>query len=391
MEIWKDAWRSIFRRPSRSLLTICSIGIGIFSVVVIGIIGETGKQAVTAELSSLGMEGVTLQTEEGVSAILTRQELEAVRRDPQVQSATPLVVNYGEAESTMGKENAVIWGVDANIPAMVSLELLYGRSILPADVSGAEKVCMVEEALALELFGRSNVTGRTVSLCLEGTWEDFKIIGVAETGGSIFQSMMGGTVPPFVYLPYTAQQQCSGQQGFDRIAVQFRSGAGEEAGAAACAAAEASLGESGTVRVEKLSQFTDTFTGVVDLVTLILSGIAGISLIVAGLSIMTAMLSSVRERTREIGIKKSLGASSGVIVAEFLLESVFLSLAGSAAGILIGTAGCWAAGTILGTGISIQPELIWLCLGSALLTGAVFGAYPAKRAAELRPVEALRQ
>ena len=121
-----------------------------------------------------------------------------------------------------------------------------------------------------------------------------------------------------------------------------------------------------------------------------LSAIAGISLLVAGLSIMTVMLSSVGERTREIGVKKSVGASPAVIVREFLLEAGLLALLGSAAGIGAGVLAGWLGCLLLGTSYWVRPELIAACTGCALLTGMLFGAYPAKKAAALRPVDALR-
>lgn len=391
MDLWKDAWRSIFRRPSRSGLTILSIAIGIFAVMMIGTIGEMGKEAIAGELESLGMQGIAIRAGDGSGVSLTRAELELVRDSPDVAEATPLSFEYDGISAQGNAEKAVLWGIDSDASAVFSMELRYGRGIEPGDVAAAAEVCVVEEGLARQIFGRENAVGRQLEVSIGGFPHTLEVIGVASVGGSLFQSMMGSTVPLFVYLPYTTHQLYSGRQGFDRIAVRLRGGSGAAgAGAALSAELDGWYGQNGAVTVDNLSQYAGTLENLLDMVTAILSVIAGISLVVAGLSVMTAMLSSVGERTREIGIKKSMGAPSGTIVAEFLLEASFLSIVGSAAGITAGIAVCWAGSLLLGAEYRLQPELIAVCLLSALAIGAVFGAYPAHKASLLRPVEALR-
>ncbi|MGI5893167.1 MAG: ABC transporter permease [Candidatus Merdivicinus sp.] len=390
MEFWKDAWRSIFRRPSRSGLTVLSIAIGVFAVMLIGTIGQMGEQAISSELSSLGMHGMAVRAADQSGTVLTRTELELIKEMPSVSAATPLVVEYSDIKGTTGEEKAVIWGVDADVGNIISMKLIKGRGIQHADISSAAPVCVIEEGVAIQLFGRSNVVGRTLQVSLGGQECDLEIVGIAAAGGNLFQSMMGNTVPLFIYLPYTVHQQYTGRTGFDRIAVQFQSDEENSSSEVLTSALDGWFGQNGSVAVDNLSQYADTFERLMEMVTGILAAIAGISLIVAGLSVMTAMLSSVGERTREIGIKKSMGAPSGTIITEFLLEAVFLSAAGSGAGILAGIVVGWLGSWIVGMPYQIPAELILVCLASALLTGAIFGAYPARKASLLRPVEALR-
>lgn len=383
MELLKNAWRNIFRRPSRSLLTILSIAIGAFSVMAIGTIGQLGQQAVTAELSSLGLQGMLLSAEG--EAALTRECLSRAEEVPQVAEATPLLVNYTDILVRGSEEKAVVWGVDADVTRIISMNLLYGRGITAEDIRSGARVCVVEETLAREMYLRDNVVGKTLTVLLNGQEEEFTVVGVAEAGGSLFQSMMGETVPLFAYTPYTAQQQCTGRGDFDRIAVKLRADADP-------VQAEDQLSRSlgGEVKVENMSRYTNVFSSILNIVTLVLAAIAGISLLVACLSVMTAMLCSVGERTREIGVKKSIGASSRDIVWEFLLEAVLLSLAGGLAGIAAGAAAGWAGCLALGMAYRFPAGLALTCGIASLLAGAVFGAYPARRAAKLKPVDALR-
>lgn len=391
MESIKDAWRSIFRQPSSSILTVLSIAIGVFSVLIIGTISDLGSGAVRSELDSLGMRGITIHTESGSGCLLTEEELGFVQTAAGVVEATPLTYSYTEVLARGSEIKGMVWGVDANVTRIISLNLLYGRTISRADVLAGSRVCLVEQSFVQEMYRRDNAVGKTLRIRLNSRDEEFTIIGVVEAGGNILQSFMGDYVPMFLYLPYTAQQECTGRQGFDRIAVQLKDGAdAARVGTLLSRSLDSRFGQSGAVSVDNFCQYVDQFTGILDTVSTVLSVIAGISLLVAGLSIMTVMLSSVGERTREIGVKKSIGASSAVIVREFLLEAGFLSLLGSIAGTGAGIFAGWLGCLLMGIAYSVRPALIAACIGCALLTGMVFGAYPAKKAAALRPVEALR-
>lgn len=391
MESIKDAWRSIFRQPSRSILTVLSIAIGVFSVLIIGTISDLGTGAVRSELDSLGMRGIAINTESGSGCLLTEEELNLVQTAAGVVEATPLTYSYTEVLVRGSEIKGMVWGVDANVTRIISLNLLYGRTISRADVLAGNRVCLVEQSFVQEMYRRDNAVGKTLRIRLNGRDEEFTIIGVVEAGGNILQSFMGDYVPMFLYLPYTAQQECTGRQGFDRIAVQLKDGAdAARVGTLLSRSLDSRFGQSGAISVDNFSQYADQFTGILDTVSTVLSVIAGISLLVAGLSIMTVMLSSVGERTREIGVKKSIGASSAIIVREFLLEAGFLSLLGSIAGTGAGILAGWLGCLLMGIPYSVRPGLIAACIGCALLTGMIFGAYPAKKAAALRPVEALR-
>ncbi len=384
MEFLKNAWRNIFRRPSRSFLTILSIAIGAFSVMIIGTIGLMGEQAVEDELASLGLQGMMVSAEE---ESLTLESLAQVETVPSVVDATPFLVNYTDIEARGMMQKAAVWGIDSGIDQVISMKIQYGRAISSTDIRSRARVCVVEENLATSLFQRKNVVGKTLTIHFSGITEEFTIVGVAEAGGNLFQSMMGQAVPLFVYLPYTAQQQCTNRSDFDRIAVKIQPDADPTE---AETLLSRQLGGEEAVKVENMSQYTGTFQQVLNIVSGVLAAIAGISLLVACLSVMTTMLCSVGERTREIGIKKSIGASSRMIVWEFLLEAALLSFAGGLAGILAGVLVGWGGCLALGMAYPFPAALAGICAAVSLLAGTVFGVYPARQAAKLRPVDALR-
>jgi putative ABC transport system permease protein len=181
-----------------------------------------------------------------------------------------------------------------------------------------------------------------------------------------------------------------GKTTFDTITVKVDSA---KEGDTVAASIETKLTKNHTaaaVSVDNLLKQKDNMTDIVGTATLALSAVAGISLIVAGTSVMTVMLVSVSERTREIGIKKSIGASDFNILAEFLAESIFLTLTGAVAGLITGCAISFSVCLFLGVPFAVSPFMCFAAAGVAVLIGAVFGVYPAYRAARLRPVEALR-
>lgn len=392
MESLKSAWNNIFRQRSRSFLTVLGIAIGVFSVVLIGTISDIGKTVINNELSSLGIDGLAVSSSSSAGVTLSEQELDAIKSSDLVADATPLLFGYTSVYSRGEKEKTVIMGIDSNATDIISLTPLYGRLIDRADVKGYREVCVVDEAFAQAVYHRSNIVGKKIEVELEGKPVSFEVVGVVKTGGNLMQNMMGSYVPSFIYLPYSTQRVYTGADDFDQIAVKLKKGQDTAAAQQVIGRLmDAELGGTQTVKIENLSGYKQELNSVLSGVSAILGVIAGISLIVAGLSIMTVMLVSVNERTREIGIKKSIGASSGRIVREFMLEAFFLSLLGSVIGCLAGILVGGAGSLLVGVGFAFSGPLIAVCVAFAVLTGVVFGVYPALKASRLKPAEALRR
>ncbi|MCI8496892.1 MAG: FtsX-like permease family protein, partial [Clostridiales bacterium] len=314
-----------------------------------------------------------------------------IRRLSEVEDAAPIMMYYTNAELRENKSGAVLWGVDSGADQVISLKLMYGRLISRADVAEGEKVCMVDQSYAKEAYGRENIVGKEIRILVKGTYQTFRIIGIVEAGSNLLQNVISNYIPSFVYVPYTTLQQLSGQQKLDQIAVRVQSDSDVEAvEAGVIRALNLSNGTTGSYKAENLAQQRDKLTSLLDIVTLILTAIGGISLIVAGLGIMTVMLASVGERTREIGVKKAIGAKRRIILAEFILEALLISLFGSVLGVGTGLLAAYTGGWIFGVPMNLGADLILTPVLFAVAVGVLFGAYPAYKAAKLRPVDALR-
>lgn len=390
-DILRCAMKSLSRKWMRTMLTVSSITVGVTMVVIVSIISSVGKQVLNTELDNLGMSGLSVSMAEGGGeAVLTENSLEVIRNQSGVETAMPLLIEYSTSILRNISSSTLVCGIDAGAKQVISLTLKHGRMLSPGDIKGGLPVCVVDETVAQAAYSRDNIVGKTITLQVGGMPEEFEIIGVTKAGSSLLQNIVE-FIPGMVYVPYTTLQKMTGREDFDQIAVRVSAGAdvaGEEQ--RIVSALERTSGLKGFFRTDNLAMQKERLSGLMDIVTLILTAISGISLLVSGLGIMTIMLVSVNERTREIGIKKAIGASRSRILFEFLAEAVIISLLGSVVGILIGSAACAAGMSLMGIAASWDIRGFFILIGFAVAVGGVFGVYPAIKAARMRPVEALR-
>ena len=383
---------SMFRSRTRSLLTMAGIAVGVFSVVLVSTVGTTGTAQVSSTLVTMGVDTLLVQSAgNSVSVTITDSDVSTVRRVDGVKDVMPLMASMTEAKMTGRRLDCYVWGVDRSADRLISLEAEHGRLINNSDSAAGSKVCVIDEQFAVKSYGRSNVVGKSLSMFLGGKYHEFEIIGVASSGLSGLQGMLTNIMPGFMYIPISTMQQLTGRTTYDKLAVKLDD---MDADIPVVEAVKQALnGANGTADayiVNNLLAQKGQLEDILGIVTTALSLVAGISLAVSGISVMTTMLMSVTERTREIGIKKSIGATGRDICREFLSEAVALTMLGSAAGASAGLLLSWAGCVV--AGIPFQTD--WLMMAAAVLasgaTGALFGAYPAVKAARLRPVEALR-
>lgn len=383
---------NIFRSKTRSLLTMAGIAVGVFSVVLISTVGAVGTSEVSKTLVTMGVDTLLIQSaKNSVSVTLTDDDISAVRDIGGVSDVMPLMASVTEAKMINRRLDCYVWGVDKSADKLISLEAKHGRLINNADTAARSKVCVIDEQFALESYGRSNVVGKTLSMFLGGKYHEFEIIGVARSGLSSLQGMLTNIMPGFMYIPITTMQTLSGRTTYDKIAVKLTD-----------MNSDAAIVRRVTDELNRKNGFTDGYVcnnllsqkgqldDILNIVTTALSLVAGISLVVSGISVMTTMMMSVGERTREIGIKKAIGAKSSDIWLEFLTESVILTLLGSAAGITFGLLASFVGCMVLGVPLTVNVGSLAISAVAAAAIGAVFGAYPAAKAAKLRPAEALR-
>ncbi len=364
----------------RFFLTVLSISVAVTSVLLINAVSSFGVRAVWSELDSLGMNGLIVSSG---GRPLGSGELEALGRVSGIVRTAPVTLDASKVINGGENANAMVWGIDENAEDVVSFELVRGRFIDKGDIKANSRVCMVDQSLAEELFGSECVVGRSVELLRGTSVQSFEVVGVVKTGKGIMQSLMGSYFPAFLYVPYSSFR---GSAEFDQVFVKTD---GVQPSERVADGVKRTLGSE--ITVTDLAGQKSVLESMLGVVRTILTVIGAISLLVSGISIMNIMLISVNERTKEIGIKKSIGASGADILLDFLLESVIIAFAGTSAGIAGACAASFAASVLIGADITVSFASAAAAVVISALLGMLFGIFPAYKASRYKPVEALRR
>ncbi|AEG60778.1 ABC transporter permease [Desulforamulus ruminis] len=399
-EILRLSLRSIKANPMRSLLTMLGIIIGVSAVILLVAIGQGAAKSITSQIQGLGSNllivspgqaqqgGINLGA--GTLNKLTMEDAEAIARQPSIETAAPYVRKNAQVIWRNTNYATSVEGSTANYAQVRSLKVDQGRFFSKFEVLGQANVAVVGREVVSNLFGNpdSNIVGRQIEI----NQLPFTIIGILETQGS--QGLQNND--DVILLPITtAMNRMFGMTYVSTIYVSAKS---EELMNQAQQEVETALRiqhgllpkEDDDFKITSQAQILNTAQGITGIMTALLAGIAAISLVVGGIGIMNIMLVSVTERTREIGIRKAIGANRGAILRQFLTEAVMLSLLGGITGILIGIGSALVIGKIssLPTAITVTPVIYSFVF--SVLVGVIFGVYPARKAASLNPIEALR-
>lgn len=375
--------KNIVLKIKRSFLTVCGIAVGVFAVVVISAVGDIGENLVDGKLKSMGMESIIVSSQNGG---LQENDVEQLKNMDFVENAMPLMsVTLKQIMPDDNETDRMLWGVDENADEVIELKVVSGRKINAGDLVSHSKVCMIDRDVAEETYGTADITGMKITLGFGNMSEEFEAVGVVDNGVSMLQSSLGGSIPSFVYIPHTTFSDISKRDGFDVIAVKAQANINTEK------SIEKKLSDNlRTVEVSNLLTQKKQLTSLMKVVSCSMTAVAGISVIISGISSMTAMMSAVNERTREIGIKKAIGARKTDIISEFLGESLLISVSGGVfgggLGILTVITGC----ILFDIDVYINPVSVLSVIIFSTVTGVIFGIVPALKASSLNPVVAIR-
>lgn len=407
-QIWeyiKIAFMNIKSNKGRSILTMLGIIIGISSVIMIISIGNSVKGAVNDSLDSIAggqIRMVSYENEEGLYVEFTNEDLEFLQEKVKnIKAVTPYFVTYGSVDSRKGSFSGNVVCGSTGMLYGSSEPIVKGHYFTESDYYMAKRVCVLDEYSAKELFGTTNVLGMTVDMTLWNREEEFTIVGIRNSQESGLMAAVEGQSLS-VEIPYTIIGSYFGAY-LDTFTDILIVSDGAEHSTQVANDSLRLMENRYNVRGKNVIQivnFTDVLsaiTSILDYITIFVVMVAAISLLVGGIGVMNIMLVSVTERTREIGIRKALGARTGSILLQFLSESAIISLMGGLIGILLGVLGAAGICSIIGAvsegmemTLRIEPSTVIGASTFSMAVGVFFGIYPARKAAKLSPIEALR-
>ena len=394
------AVRALRRNAMRTALTALGMIIGVAAVIVMMALGSGARNSIETQIRSVGSNLVTVNAGagrfgpvrggQGGSSTLTVADAAAIRELPGVRRLTPGVNIRLQAISAAGNWSTQGQGSNEELPEIRSWTTQFGSFFTADDVRRAAKVAVLGSVARDQLFGPgSDPVGQVLRL----RNQPFRVIGVLTSKG---QASFGGDQDDTIILPYTTiQKRLSGQEFLREITISAEPGTNLQQMVASIQTLLRERhgippGGDDDFLVRTLDEIAGVLTQTTNTMTYLLAGIAAVSLLVGGIGIMNIMLVSVTERTREIGLRLSVGARDVDVLAQFLTEAMVLSLAGGAIGVGLGFAASQLMTRIMSWATLVTIDAVLLSFGCAAAIGIFFGFYPARKAAKLDPIDALR-
>ena len=381
----KVAMSSVWSNKMRSFLTMLGIIIGISSVIILVGMGEGTKKRVIEQIEKLGTNLITVNLMGNRNTSISNEELAELKTKPGIKEIAPSI-SQGSVNIKAGTESTTttLEASTPNYETIRKISVSDGRFIAQRDIDNRFNVLVIGSETADNLFSTTSVVGKT--MYVNGI--EFTIIGVLKSEGT----SSSGSSDDRIILPISTAQRLLKTSTIKTFYIEA-----ENKDKVSEAMAYLTLfmnkkfdNNTQSYRVMNQTTLLETANATTESMTAMLSGIAAISLLVGGIGIMNIMLVSVIERTREIGIRKAIGAKRGIILAQFLIEASTISSLGGIIGVLIGYLGAYLGPKYFGTTIVISGDIVVAAFAFSMIVGVVFGIYPASKASKLNPIDALR-
>jgi putative ABC transport system permease protein len=379
------AAKSILANKMRSLLTMLGIIIGVAAVIALVGVGQGTTKQVTDQVESLGTNLLTVSiTGRGSKTTLDYKEAEDITNTEDIEFAAPYNQQNATVKNGSESTSVSVVGSTADYLDVKDYSVAEGRFVAQIDLDYYQKIAVLGSTTATDLFGTEDAVGKT--FLINGV--RYKVVGVLATKGS----SLTGSNDEIVIIPITTSERLFKSKGVKSINVQV---ADADKMNTVMTELETALskkfrGDTNSYRVFNQQDLLDSFSSISDTLSLALGGVAAISLLVGGIGIMNIMLVSVTERTREIGIRKAIGAKKKDILTQFLIEAIALSGLGGVLGVGIGLGTAQLLQKFADMTVVVSIPIMGLAFGFSVFIGVVFGLFPANKASSLRPIEALR-
>lgn len=391
LQSFKMALRSIWGNKMRSFLTMLGIIIGVASVIILVSIVNGQMSYMVESFASMGMNQITVRYTALPSRTIEVDEFYEFYEEnselfAQMSPSVSASVTVKHDSDTM--DATTVGGYSEEYLDIKGYEMEYGRNLLYSDVASRQKVAVIGAYVASELYGSSE---RALGEAIKLNGDAYTVVGVVERQTEDSSEFDDGCTDDFVWIPYSRAVKMSRNAVINNYVFTSK----DIKNTAECTASLKSfllekMKSENLYTVTAMSELMDTLNEQIAMMSAMLGGIAGISLLVAGVGVMNIMLVSVTERTREIGIRKALGAKRRVIMQQFVIEAAVTSSIGGVIGILVGAVATTGIGSLMGIPATPTPSAVLISFSVSVGIGLIFGYMPASRAARLNPIDALR-
>lgn len=398
LESFQSALQSVKSNKLRSFLTMLGIIIGISSVITIVSIGDGAKQFITGEFENIGTNLVNIKMSSSPDVTIEKRDYFTMNdinllknKIPEVEYVSPEFMLFGQSKVENKTRQASIAATNEDAKKFYNLKMAHGRFLNEHDLDSRRTVAVIDDKTAKYFFNRTDAVGEKIKFNIGDKNIDLSVIGVFKDPRGNMGDTFGDNMPGFLVMPFTIVDRLAENTEIQTISVMLTNmDNADQVSNKMVRILENKHKNKDKYTAEKGFKELESINKVLGVITTVLGAIAAISLLVGGIGVMNIMLVSVTERTREIGIRKAIGAKTRDIRMQFLMESVILCLIGGTIGTVLGILVGMFAGSLMNIQIVVSLKVILTAFGFSSAVGIFFGLYPANQAAQLNPIDALR-
>lgn len=384
--------------------------IGVASVIAIVTIGNGGRDYIVGMIEDMGSNAIQIAVNVNVanqSQYITEEDISSIKKLSNVTYCTPYEFTFGQVQANGYNGYSITIAGNEDMLIVNQLTPKYGRSWTRDEYEQKRNVCIMSTMTAKDIFGKENCVGETINYTVNNTTVSLKVIGVVDMANNsmISQEQMDSMMSMYssssqmtmamIGIPASLNGELNDSVNkFTQVYLMAEDGSDlDNVGESALNLIKTRHGDfdDSVYTLNIMATYIDLLDSVINIFTTFIAAVSAISLLVGGIGVMNIMLVSVTERTREIGIRKALGAKTSTIMLQFLTESVILCLLGGAIGFILGIGGALSVAAYLKIPIAVKFTTVLIAVGFSSAIGIFFGIYPAKRAAQMTPIEALRR
>ena len=386
-DIIRLAYKNVMSSRIKGILSVISVCIGIASVALVSGIGWGVSKQIDDELSRINTGATVLQT---ANDTFGDNEINEIKNTSGIKGAGPLIFEFGKLYAKTQSMDTLVVGIDKDFSEIFDIKTLHGFELGKEEKAFENYQVIVDNELAEKLYYRTNIIGKKIQLGYGQGVREYEVVGVIQSPKAGIETLIGQKFPAMVYIPYQTVNDTYGENKVSIVALTCENEDEYDEITSTLVRKLNYNSDGGKYQLENISSYAEMVSEITDIVAIMISCVAGISVIVGGIGMMSSMISNIESRKTEIGIYMALGINRRDILKIYICESVMISAAGGLLGIMISIAAVYFVERMGIVNVNLDATALAVSYIIAVLWGIMFGYIPAKKAASLRPMDAIR-